>query len=197
MVNAHITKSLDPEKTLRELGFSVLLQLTFGAIFTMFSIGITLFNGLASRNPYFMSILMGVIMIFSMPLIYLLGKRYIGVKIKKPDNEPPNIKVWALVILMIWILDKIGFDNLLMNFTEGNEEAGVFLVLIPLMAFFLHKTNLIVEAFIFVLGVILLHILESQITLTYLVVFYFFMGIVFLTGGIMDFRKFSKIPTPS
>jgi hypothetical protein len=181
------------EKNLRELGASTGFQLTFGAIFTAFSIAIILFKEFAQEKSYSMFIIMIVIMIFSMPLIYFFGKRYIGVKIKEPDKEPPNIKVWALVILIIWILNKLELKDLLRDFTKGNEVASLFLILIPVMAFFLHKTNLIIEAFIFVLGVILFHILEAQITLTYLVIFYLFMGVVFLTGGIMDFRKFSKM----
>lgn len=195
-------KNFDPHKPLRNLGLSVLLQLSFGTIFTTFSIGLMLFNRLARENPYFAPMLIGLIMLFLMPLLYFFGKHYIGDKIKKPDIvEPPNIKILALVILVIWILNRIEFRNLLIDFAQGNEVASMFLVAIILMAFFLHRTNIIIEAFIFVTGVILLHILESQITLTHLVIFYFLMGVVFLTGGIMDFRKFSKIsaliPRPS
>lgn len=196
MTNAP-TKTPDFEKSLRNLGFSVLIQLSFGTIFATFSIGTILLIESVKTSNYFTFTFLGVFLAFLMPFIFFFRDPHIGIEIPEFATESPALKTFVLTGFGLWILGEARIGVRLMHFIPWDALMSLFLTLAPFlflgMVFYLRKTNLFFEASILVVGTILLLILQQETPTVHLSVFYFLMGVIFLIGGILDFRKFSKL----
>jgi hypothetical protein len=196
-MNPALPKTPDSEKSLRNLGFSVLIQLSFGTIFTTFSIGTLLLIESVKTSNYFTFTFLGVFLAFLLPFIFFFRDPYVGITISESTIESPTLKTFVLTGFGLYLLGEARIGVRLMHFIPWDTLMSLFLGLAPflflLMVFYLRKTNLIFEASILVVGVILLLILQQETPMVHLIIFYFLMGVVFLTGGILDFRKFSKL----
>jgi hypothetical protein len=177
-------------------GMSVLIQLYIGLVFLFFSIGMLSLSSSIDKHIYFSALIMLISMSIAMPFTFIFDR--CCVKIKNWVDKSNRVKLLdgkglILAIVLGEFLRRMGFLDHLEEFLGINSDAAIFVLFTIFFAFLFDKTNLVVETIIFLLGLIVFNIFEQQITTFYLVIFYLFMGIVFLTGGILDFRKFSKL----
>lgn len=192
-MNANSVQIDKESKGILNFKLSILAQLYSGAVFLVFAAGLLISMPIANKESYFIDILMIISLLGVFPILVVFEKCHIKIRNKKEKKNLIDTKELILTLLFAEFYRRIGLLDNLGIFLGINSVASSFALLLPFFAFFFKKTNLVIETIIFLLGLIILNTFGSKINLNHLVLFYSFIGIIFLTGGIIDLRKLFKI----